>query len=221
LSDKYGGSEFAIHVKGLETAAYDPRGAIGHGLALATANRGACHLEASMMVIQAFEGFSGRYNSSGVAYQVAWFENLFSAINNLQTCQFTSNSVVGERPIVKILPRWVIRLTNLIAPQIALGIISLSQYNRLWSSITGIKLSRKQLLESGNRTHLLERYMNTREGISIKDDRLPDRFTKEWRISDQKMRVLNIDTMLQRYYKYRGFDADGIPKPEVLKKFGI
>ena len=40
LSEKYGGKDFAIHVKGLEVAGYDPRGSFGQALAYSTANRG-------------------------------------------------------------------------------------------------------------------------------------------------------------------------------------
>lgn len=221
LADKYGGHDFAIHSKGLEAAAYDPRGAFGHGLALATANRGACHLEASMMAVQAFEGFSYKFSKPGIAYQVMWFENLFAAINNLQTCQFTSNSVVGERKIVNLLPRWIIRITNLLSPQLALGIIDLSQYNKLWTAVTGIKMTRRQLLRSGSRTHTLERYMNTREGISAEDDTLPARFTREWRKSDPEKRVIKLEVMLRRYYRHRGYNHNGIPADKTLRKLGI
>ena len=54
LSEKYGGKDFAIHVKGMEMGAYDPRGCFGQGLSYATANRGACHLSASLMVLESF-----------------------------------------------------------------------------------------------------------------------------------------------------------------------
>ena len=40
LSEKYGGRDFAIQIKGLEMPAYDPRGSWGQGLAYAVANRG-------------------------------------------------------------------------------------------------------------------------------------------------------------------------------------
>jgi len=47
ISEKYPGSErFAIHVKGLEMPAYDPRAAQGRGLCYAISERGACHLRA-------------------------------------------------------------------------------------------------------------------------------------------------------------------------------
>lgn len=44
LSEKYGGKEFAMHAKGLELAAYEPRRAVGQGLGYAVSNRGGCHL---------------------------------------------------------------------------------------------------------------------------------------------------------------------------------
>ena len=51
LSEKYGGKEFAMHSKGLELAAYEPRKAVGQGLGYAVANRGGCHLNAGYLVI--------------------------------------------------------------------------------------------------------------------------------------------------------------------------
>jgi len=41
---KFGGEEFAIHSKGLEISAYEPRRSVGMGLGYATSNRGGCHL---------------------------------------------------------------------------------------------------------------------------------------------------------------------------------
>lgn len=46
LSEKYGGKEFAMHVKGLEFPQYEPRGSWGMSLAYAVADRGACHMRA-------------------------------------------------------------------------------------------------------------------------------------------------------------------------------
>lgn len=44
LSEKYGGKDFAMHVKGLELPAYDPRGSFGMSIAYATSDRGGCHM---------------------------------------------------------------------------------------------------------------------------------------------------------------------------------
>jgi len=46
LSEKYGGKDFAMHVKGLEYPQYEPRGSWGMSLAYAVSDRGACHMRA-------------------------------------------------------------------------------------------------------------------------------------------------------------------------------
>ena len=56
LSEKYGGKEFAIHSKGMELAAYEPRRSVGLGLGYAVSNRGGCHLNGGYMVL--VEGLS-------------------------------------------------------------------------------------------------------------------------------------------------------------------
>ncbi|HVI40616.1 MAG TPA: aldehyde ferredoxin oxidoreductase N-terminal domain-containing protein, partial [Anaerovoracaceae bacterium] len=46
LSEKYGGTDFAMHVKGLEYPQYEPRGSWGMSLSYAVSDRGACHMRA-------------------------------------------------------------------------------------------------------------------------------------------------------------------------------
>lgn len=46
LSEKYGGTDFAMHSKGLEFPQYEPRGSWGMSLAYAVSDRGACHMRA-------------------------------------------------------------------------------------------------------------------------------------------------------------------------------
>ena len=75
--------------------------------------------------------------------------------------------------------------------------------------------------ESKGRIHLLERYMNTRKGITRKDDTLPERILKEARKSDKKKRLIPLKPMLENYYKIRGYDENGVPKSSRLKKLGI
>ena len=45
-SEKFGGEEFALQVKGLEYPQYEPRGSWGMSLAYAVSDRGACHMRA-------------------------------------------------------------------------------------------------------------------------------------------------------------------------------
>jgi len=63
--------------------------------------------------------------------------------------------------------------------------------------------------------------MNTREGISRKDDTLPRRLLSEGRACDVKKRVVPLESMLKKYYKLRGYDSNGIPKERTLKRLGI
>jgi aldehyde:ferredoxin oxidoreductase len=94
-------------------------------------------------------------------------------------------------------------------------------YNKLFESITGIRMSNRELMQAGDRIYLLERYLNTREGISRKDDTLPERFLKEGRDSDPKKRTVPLEKMLKKYYRFRGYDENGIPNKETLRKYNI
>ncbi len=54
LAGKYGGKDFAMEVKNLEFPGYEPRGSWSMGLAYATADRGACHMRAWPIALEAF-----------------------------------------------------------------------------------------------------------------------------------------------------------------------
>ena len=64
-------------------------------------------------------------------------------------------------------------------PQVTTKLVDFTIYGDLFEAVTGIKMTAGEFLEAGDRIHVLERYMNTREGISRKDDTLPARFLKE------------------------------------------
>lgn len=221
LSEKYGGKAFAMHVKGMELAAYDPRGAIGHGLSYATANRGGCHLSTSLCVVEGFLGMADPSSEKGKPYMVKFFENCFSAVNSLHICQFTSYAVFLEPLIVKMSPLPVLKFfMNHLTPA-ALGMMDISLWPDLWSAVTGIPMNSSKFKKAGERIHVLERYINTREGISRDDDTLPSRFLNEGRKNDPAGTTLSIANMLDAYYKMRGFDSRGIPTDATLKRLGI
>jgi aldehyde:ferredoxin oxidoreductase len=221
LSDKYGGKAFAIQVKGMELAAYDPRGVVGHGLSYATANRGGCHLSTSLCVVEGFLGLADPHSEKGKPYMVKFFENCYAAVNSLHICQFTSFAVFLEPAIVKMSPLPVLRFfMNHLTPA-ALGMMDISLWPDLWSAVTGIPMDSSKFKKAGERIHVLERYINTREGIRREDDTLPSRFLNEGRKNDPYGTTLNIEHMLDAYYKLRGFDSRGIPTAATLNKLGI
>lgn len=221
LSEKYGGKAFAIQVKGLELAAYDPRGAVGHGLSYATANRGGCHLSTSLCVVEGFLGMADPYSEKGKPCMVTFFENCYAAVNSLHICQFTSYAVFLEPLIVKMSPLPVLKFfMNHLTPA-ALGMMDISLWPTLWSAATGIPMNSSKFKKAGERIHVLERYINTREGIRREDDTLPARFLNEGRENDPSETTLNLENMLDGYYKLRGFDSRGIPTDATLKRLGI
>lgn len=69
--------------------------------------------------------------------------------------------------------------------------------------------------------HILERYLNTLDGIDKNADTLPDRLLKEGRKSDIKKSVVPLEKMLKSYYKIKGYDDNGIPPKALLKKLEI
>jgi aldehyde:ferredoxin oxidoreductase len=221
LSQKYGGQEFAINVKGLEMAAYDPRGAWGQGLAYAVANRGACHLSAYMIALETLFQLQNPYKTYAKAEFTKFFESVYCCVNSLHTCQFTSYAYTMESPLTKHTPRPLLGLTMQYLPQVATKLVDFSIFSGFFRTVTGIKISGSEFLEAGDRIHVLERHMNCREGISRKDDTLPDRFLKEGREEDLHKRTVPLEKMLDKYYRLRGYDANGIPTVDTLEKLGI
>jgi aldehyde:ferredoxin oxidoreductase len=221
LSQKYGGQEFAINVKGLEMAAYDPRGSWGQGLAYAVANRGACHLSAYLIALEIYFKFLNPYKTYAKAEFTKLFEDAFCGVNSLQTCEFTAYAYTGESPLTRYSPDPILAVVMQYLPKVTTRLVDFSIYATLFEAVSGIQMSTAGFLAAGERIHVLERHMNCREGISRKDDTLPDRFLKEHREEDLHKRTVPLEKMLNKYYKLRGYDTDGIPTVDTLKRLGI
>ncbi|MEA1969215.1 MAG: aldehyde ferredoxin oxidoreductase family protein [Thermodesulfobacteriota bacterium] len=221
LADKYGGKEFAIQVKGLEMAGYDPRGCYGQGLSYAVANRGACHLSASLMGFEVFLGLLKPDTVKAKPEFVKFMEDFTAGVNSLQACQFTMYAYTLEPVLSRYTPVPVLAFLMQNLPALAISLMDFSLYPQLFSAVTGIKISSKKFIQAGERIHVLERYMNTREGICKKDDTLPDRMLFEIMPEDSKKRMVPLDEMVDLYYKKRGYNSDGVPKPSCLRKLKI
>jgi len=221
LSETYGGRNFAMQVKGLELAAYDPRGCFGQGLAYAVANRGGCHLSAYLVAQEVYFELLKPNAVRAKAEWVKFFEDLTCCINALQTCQFTMYAYVLESPLTRYTPDSILGPLMQYLPSVAIPLVDYSIYTGLWNAVTGITISGRDFIKAGERIHVLERYMNCREGIRRKDDTLPGRLLSEGRVSDPEKRTVPLDKMLPRYYRLRGYDADGVPTPETLRRLEI
>jgi aldehyde:ferredoxin oxidoreductase len=189
----HGGPEFAMHVKGLEIPAYDPRGVQGHALALATSNRGGCHLRAYMIgpEILGAPVLIDRDRTEGKAELVILFQNLSAAMDSLVLCRFTSFA------------------------------FAVDDYADLVTAVTGLSIDGKALLSIGERVWNAERLFNLREGFTSKDDQLPARFSTPLPEGGSRNRIVHLDTMLPEYYARRGWDAQGRPTKACLNRLKI
>lgn len=86
-SRELGLEELAIHVKGLEPSGYDPRALKGMGLAFAVADRGACHLRATVYKAE-LAGWVDRTSAEGKADVVLDFEDRHTVFDTLILCRF-------------------------------------------------------------------------------------------------------------------------------------
>jgi len=194
--------EFAIHVKGLEPSAHDPRRFFSQALSYATAARGACHnaswshpyeIGLSMPEIGIPEP-QNPYQIEGKAEFTAKMQDLMCAMDAMILCRF---SQIGKAVNVTNHVDWLNMITD-------------------W----GIDIP--TYMKTGERLFNLKRMYNVRLGISRKDDFLPYRFMTLNRTGEDLTNQLPpIGKLLSDYYAYRGWSEEGIPTPEKLKELGL
>ncbi len=90
----------------------------------------------------------------------------------------------------------------------------------LYSMVTERKITKDDLVTTGERINNLCRWFNVREGITRKDDYLPNRFSieplKKGQYNGNVIKKENFDAMLNEYYKLRKWDNNGIPPKDRI-----
>ena len=201
MSERIKGSEdFAMHVKGLELPAYDPRGAKGMGLAYATSNRGGCHLRAYLVMseVLSMPRYLDPMRAEGKAELVKRLQDIFAVLDSMVMCKFTALALFET---LDYEPRW---------------------YARLLTTATGFYFDEEEFLRAGERIYNLERLFNVREGFDRRYDTLPARLLREPMPSGPaEGHVVELEPMLERYYALRLWDPLGRPTDRVLMRLGI
>ena len=181
-----------LQVKGLEQSAYDSRASISMALAYATSDIGAHHTRAWTIAKEMEEGRS--WTDEERVNIVIYHQKLRPLFDMLGVCRL---------------------------PWIELGLNEL-HYEKFYDCVTGRELTLEQLLELSNDIYDLTRLMNTRLGITRKDDSLP---YKVW--ANPPLTGPNAGTVIDRqdfqrllslYYQKRGWNDDGIPPAAVAEK---
>lgn len=235
LSAKYGGAEFAMHSKGMELAAYEPRAAYGQGLGYAVANRGGCHLNAGYMVVLEGLGLSvNQYTRAGKANLAIMFQNLMEAVSAGGNCLFTTyaffpffllkkpNSFIS-RFVNKIFPYFgpFIWFANKFPWLLQVNLKAMLPHPLAIYYATGMKLNMGRLMAIGERGYNLERLINNKLGVTVVDDVLPRRSTEELQIAGNKKSRVPLSKMRKSYYRVRGWDKYGIVKKSKLKSLKL
>ena len=233
MSEKFGGREFAINVKGMELAAYEPRGAVGQGLGYAVSNRGACHLNGGYLVVVEGLGLDiDPATPNGKAALCIMFQDLMEGISACGSCLFTSYAVLPGFLINKPggaaarMVNWAFtRIGAVVAlldrfPRIAAVNLPLIRHSRALHLATGMPMTLGRLLAVGDYGYNAERVCNILLGQTPDADDLPQRLRSEGQQQGAYKRPVPLDIMKKRYYSIRGW-KDGAPTPRKLKKLGM
>ncbi|MCB2174139.1 aldehyde ferredoxin oxidoreductase C-terminal domain-containing protein, partial [bacterium] len=78
--------------------------------------------------------------------------------------------------------------------------------------ITGQPYPKDILVERAAHITTMTRRFNIREGLTARDDRLPDRLHKEALPEGGTLTAAEMEQMLQDYYRIRGWDEAGVPR---------
>lgn len=191
-----GSEDFAIHVKGLELPAYDPRASKGMALAYAVSDRGGCHLRSWPVAdeIMNTSTFMGLQTTEHKAELVKSQHDMNCLVNCSGLCMFATFAM------------------------------SLEQLTPLFHAATGIEAfgSAEALLEAGERVNNLTRLFNLREGLTPDMDTLPGRFAKEpLNGGPHKGVVVDVKPMVLDYYRARDWDEAGVPRKGLLHRLGL
>jgi aldehyde:ferredoxin oxidoreductase len=191
---KRGAEEYAMHVKGLEFAGYDPRGVKGYGLSYAASNIGASHMYGRPR--EELYGQADRFTEEGKGKFIVNAQIQLAVDEIMILCNFGNSGMT----------------TQLMGEMMkaATGIEELADPD--------------YLRQIGERILCLERAFNIREGFSRQDDQLPKRFTQEKihnAGSSTGMVIQNLDGLLDEYYDALGYTRQGIPSTEKLEQLDM
>jgi aldehyde:ferredoxin oxidoreductase len=230
LAERYGGHEFAMHVKGLELSAYDPRGSYAQGVEYATTNRGGCHVQGASMYLESVGPLTIDPHSLRLKADIPVVQqNLACAINSMVLCIFTTYGMI-PKAVHEMSPdsfahrslRFALEHTPGAVLRGAMGMKGrpMMWFEKWLTYITGTTFSSGHLQEIGGRIFNLERMYNLREGFTGKDDTLPPRMLNE-SIFPGRTGGHPLGALLPRYYRNRGWDADGVPTRRTLERLQV
>ncbi len=204
-----GAMDYCYHVKGFSRGPH-PAGLFA--LAHAVSTRGADHLrgrswaygenDPEVFPILIKTGMLPPQMSEEPVEGLTISERATTLTDAIGRCKGAVNSWVCAVPLVWKYPLW-------------------DGLARLLTAATGLDFDAAALEEAADRIYALERAFNVRQGITRKDDRLPQKPEVRDTAQGREEREKHAE-MLTEYYRVHGYDPEtGIPTRERLERLGL
>jgi aldehyde:ferredoxin oxidoreductase len=206
-----GAEEMAIHGKGLEAPAHDPRSGKALAVSYGTANRGMCHIhpvEAMAYDSGKVDFGLGKYGLKDPDEVPRWEEKgKGKAVKTLQDGGIVPD-IVGTCKFYMYLG------------------VTLDDYAEMLNHVTGWSVDGEDLLVAGERANTLQRLFNTRAGLTPEDDRIPERMKAQPDFGNYSgepdCAIDDYRGMLEEYYEARGWSKEtGKPSEEKLDELNL
>jgi aldehyde:ferredoxin oxidoreductase len=207
-----GSEAYAMHIKGQEVPMHDPRGKKGLVFSYALSPTGADHIEAphdtaflsetpmlkECHPIGLTEPIDALDLSPRKIRHFIHTQQVWNSFNSLGICNFAASPY---------------------------SVLTLPLLTDAVKAITGWNTSLFEIMELGERTVTMARVFNVREGLSAKDDYLPDRLfepLEEGTPAEKKIDREEVQKAIRLYYEAMGWDPEnGIPTPGRLSYLGL
>ena len=204
MAEVFGGNsaDFAVHVRGVEIAAHDPRTSQGWGLGYAVGSTGGRHTE-----------------------HAPWPEFLSIPIPKIGLNKaLDPKGVEGIPEEIKVIQDYINLMNSAGCCYPIYGPTNSIDYiGDYLEAVTGHKRDVKELLRCGERAFNVKKVFNARVGIGRKDEVLPKRLTRDaLKAGASQGYVARTDEMLDEYYQFRGFDPEtGWPTKQKLEELSL
>lgn len=225
-SEKIGKNAFdyLIQVKGMNNLHSDERATPALALNIATASRGSDHLRSRPAIDLyhlpedvlrkiysspvAYDGplSSDHTSYSGKAWMVFWQENCYMAVDCLGICKYHTLFLGATHPNFEDWPKVI-------------------YYN------TGLEMTPREIWDIAERCNNIERLFNLREGLQRTDLKKGDNLNHRYFDEPCKLGAPDVvgscidrnkfEQMIDEFYTHHGWNKEGIPEAETLKRLGL
>ena len=204
-----GADQYAFHIKGNDLPLHDGRGKTGMAMGFALSSTGADHVESPHDVAFQGEGYNA-LSAVGITEPVRPLDTDADKVRFFKLGQLS----------------WGINNLLSICNFCSVPIHAMTYHNLVQSvrAITGWDTSLFELLRASERSMVMSRLFNVREGMGAKDDRVIDRWHEpmpEGPLAGKKIDRDEFKQAIQLYYQMMGWDREGRPTSAKLAELSL